>query len=117
MIGTLPATILVAQEESGALIGFLEVGLRSHADGCNPAHAIGFIEGWFVQETFRGRGAGKALILNPAVAGAGKRRPPLTVTICGKSDYHLDGDLRSSWKLLAANAKTEPGTAELPDLG
>jgi hypothetical protein len=55
--------------------------------------------------------------LNPAVAGAGKRQPPLAVTICGKSGYHLDGELQSSWKLLAANAKTESGVAELPDLG
>src|SRR5580658_7280995 len=59
MSGTLPATILVAEEESGVLIGFLEIGLRSHADGCDPAHAVGFIEGWFVQETFRNHGVGK----------------------------------------------------------
>jgi hypothetical protein len=31
--------------------------------------------------------------------------------------YHLDGELRSSWKLLTANAKTESSVAELPDLG
>jgi aminoglycoside 6'-N-acetyltransferase I len=62
MSGTLPATILVAQDESGSLIGFLEVGLRSHADGCDPAHAVGYIEGWFVQETFRNHGVGKELM-------------------------------------------------------
>jgi aminoglycoside 6'-N-acetyltransferase I len=62
MSGTLPATILVAEEESGALIGFLEVGLRSHADGCNPARAVGYVEGWFVQEGFRNRGVGKGLM-------------------------------------------------------
>src|ERR1700733_6794026 len=35
--GNLPMEIFVAQDEGGALIGFLEVGLRSHADGCDPA--------------------------------------------------------------------------------
>jgi hypothetical protein len=34
MYGTLPMTILVSHDESGALTGFIEVGLRSHADGC-----------------------------------------------------------------------------------
>jgi aminoglycoside 6'-N-acetyltransferase I len=34
--GTLPMAILVAEEKDGSLAGFLEVGLRSHADGCNP---------------------------------------------------------------------------------
>jgi aminoglycoside 6'-N-acetyltransferase I len=60
--GTLPATILVAQDASGLLIGFLEVGLRSHADGCDPAHATGYVEGWFVREGFRGRGIGAAMM-------------------------------------------------------
>jgi aminoglycoside 6'-N-acetyltransferase I len=59
---TLPSSILVAQADDGPLIGFLEVGLRSHADGCNPAQPVGFIEGWFVNESFRGRGVGSALI-------------------------------------------------------
>jgi aminoglycoside 6'-N-acetyltransferase I len=59
---TLPATILVAQIDDGPLIGFLEVGLRSHADGCNPARPVGFVEGWFVDESFRGRGIGRELM-------------------------------------------------------
>lgn len=60
--GTLPCVALVAVNEAGALIGFVHVGLRSHADGCDPGRPVGFIEGWFVQESFRGRGIGKALI-------------------------------------------------------
>jgi len=62
MIGTLPIAILVSEDENGALIGFLEVGLRSHADGCNPARPVGFVEGWFVQEQFRNRGVGGELM-------------------------------------------------------
>src|SRR6185437_10945650 len=30
--------------------GFLEVGLRSHADGRNPLRLVGYIEGWYVAE-------------------------------------------------------------------
>jgi aminoglycoside 6'-N-acetyltransferase I len=60
--GTLPAAILVAQAEDGVLNGFLEVGLRSHADGCDTVQPVGFVEGWFVREGSRGRGIGAALI-------------------------------------------------------
>lgn len=60
--GTLPMAILVSQDGDGALTGFLEVGLRSHADGCDTAQPVGFVEGWFVHEAFRRQGIGKALM-------------------------------------------------------
>jgi aminoglycoside 6'-N-acetyltransferase I len=60
--GTLPMAILVSQSDDEALTGFIEVGLRSHADGCDTAHSVGFIEGWFVHEAFRKQGIGTALI-------------------------------------------------------
>jgi aminoglycoside 6'-N-acetyltransferase I len=60
--GTLPCRMLVGESEAGALTGFALVGLRSHADGCNPAQPVGFIEGWFVRAEFRGRGIGRQLI-------------------------------------------------------
>lgn len=62
MNGTLPAAILVAQDTDGMLTGFLQVGLRSHADGCDVSQPVGFVEGWFVQERFRHQGIGKALM-------------------------------------------------------
>lgn len=62
MYGTLPMTILVSQEDGGALTGFIEIGLRSHADGCDPARAVGFVEGWFVHEASRKQGIGSALM-------------------------------------------------------
>lgn len=60
--GTLPVAILVADIGAGRLIGFIEVGLRSHADGCDTARPVGFIEGWFVDEEFRNRGVGRELV-------------------------------------------------------
>jgi aminoglycoside 6'-N-acetyltransferase I len=62
MYGTLPMAILVAVDESGALTGFIQAGLRSHADGCDIARPVGFVEGWFVHEPFRRQGIGKALM-------------------------------------------------------
>jgi aminoglycoside 6'-N-acetyltransferase I len=58
----MPLTILVAEAICGKLVGFVEVDLRSHADGCNPAQAVGYIEGWYVVEEYRVRGVGRKLI-------------------------------------------------------
>jgi aminoglycoside 6'-N-acetyltransferase I len=62
MYGTLPMMILVSQNDSGTLTGFIEVGLRSHADACDPARPVGFVEGWFVHEASRKQGIGSALM-------------------------------------------------------
>jgi aminoglycoside 6'-N-acetyltransferase I len=62
LYGTLPMAILVSDEQNGAVTGFLEVSLRSHADGCDTARPVGFIEGWFVHEAFRKQGIGGALM-------------------------------------------------------
>lgn len=60
--GTLPLVDFVAEAADGTLIGFLEVGLRSHADHCNPAQPVGYVEGWYVAENFRRQGNGSALL-------------------------------------------------------
>jgi aminoglycoside 6'-N-acetyltransferase I len=57
-----PVVVFVS-EDDGFVTGFLEVGLRSHADGCDPARAVGFVEGWFVHLGHRGRGIGRELML------------------------------------------------------
>jgi aminoglycoside 6'-N-acetyltransferase I len=59
---TMPLTILVAEASDGRLVGFVEVDLRSHADGCNPAQPVGYIEGWYVAGAHRQRGIGKKLV-------------------------------------------------------
>ncbi len=58
----LPLVNLVAEDERGAVVGFIEVGLRSHAESCDPMHACGFIEGWFVDEAHRRCGVGGTLV-------------------------------------------------------
>lgn len=61
LYGTMPAVFLVS-EADGALTGFVQMGLRSHADGCDPSRPVGFVEGWFVLERFRHRGIGAVLM-------------------------------------------------------
>jgi len=67
----LPVAVFVAEHSptgpdansgSRELIGFIEVGLRSHADGCDGSHEVGYIEGWFVAQSWRGRGIGRKLV-------------------------------------------------------
>jgi aminoglycoside 6'-N-acetyltransferase I len=60
--GILPATVFVAESDGGAILGFLEAGLRSHADGCDPSHPVGYVEGWYVAESHRRQGIGAALL-------------------------------------------------------
>ncbi|HEX4486762.1 MAG TPA: GNAT family N-acetyltransferase [Terriglobales bacterium] len=60
--GSLPLTVLVAEAEDGRLAGFIEVDLRSHADGCDPSIPVGYVEGWFVQKESRKLGVGAALM-------------------------------------------------------
>jgi aminoglycoside 6'-N-acetyltransferase I len=58
---TLPLVVFVA-EARGVVVGFIEVGLRSHADGCDTRRPVGFIEGWYVEPSRRGSGVGRALM-------------------------------------------------------
>lgn len=52
--------VLVAAVD-GELVGFLEASLRAHVDGCLTS-PVGYIEGWYVAPTHRGRGIGAALV-------------------------------------------------------
>ncbi|HEY2469831.1 MAG TPA: GNAT family N-acetyltransferase [Terracidiphilus sp.] len=62
MSGTLPGTFFVAVGNDEKLVGFIQVGIRSHADGCDTGRPVGFVEGWFVEEGRRGTGIGRNLM-------------------------------------------------------
>ena len=58
-----------------------------------------------------------SMILNPAVASGRNSDRPSAQPVAKKSGYHQKGELRRSWKLLAANAVPVRVGDELPDLG
>ena len=60
--GAMPLINFVAETADGTLTGFAEVDLRSHADGCDPAHPVGYLEGWYVTQEYRWRGIGRRLL-------------------------------------------------------
>ncbi len=59
--GPYPCQVFVAQDE-GLVVGLVLVGMRSHADGCNPRRPVGYVEGWYVATCCRRRGIGRALV-------------------------------------------------------
>lgn len=62
LVLTMPLIIFVVEANDGTLVGFLEVDLRSHADGCNPSRPVGYIEGWYVSEDHRRSEVGRKLL-------------------------------------------------------
>jgi aminoglycoside 6'-N-acetyltransferase I len=52
----------VAGEVGGEIVGFIEVGLRSHADGCDGRWPVGFVEGWSVHPRHQRQAIGRALM-------------------------------------------------------
>ncbi|MEX2177510.1 MAG: GNAT family N-acetyltransferase [Gemmatimonadaceae bacterium] len=55
------AATFVAEYPNGSLCGFVEVGSRPYAEGCDSS-PVGFIEGWWVAEDVRRTGVGRALL-------------------------------------------------------
>lgn len=53
-------TVFLARHD-GRAVGFLELTLRSHVEGCDSSPA-GYIEAWYVAPDQRGRGVGRALV-------------------------------------------------------
>lgn len=55
-------TVFVADRGDGRLGGFLELGERERADGCNTS-PVAYVEGWYVDPDLRLAGVGRALVL------------------------------------------------------
>lgn len=85
--GNLPLVIFVAEDSKGSLVGFLECGLRSHAESCNPSRPVGYVEGWYVAEEHRQRGIGKSLLAAAEEWGRGQGCLEMA------SDAAMDNDL------------------------
>jgi aminoglycoside 6'-N-acetyltransferase I len=59
--GPYPCAVFVAHAGE-AVVGFVEAGMRSHADGCDDRKPVGYLEGWYVVESWRKGGIGRALV-------------------------------------------------------
>lgn len=53
-------TVFIAEEGENA-VAFLELGMRDYAEGC-VSSPVPYVEGWFVEEAWRRRGVGRALM-------------------------------------------------------
>jgi aminoglycoside 6'-N-acetyltransferase I len=53
--------VFVIDRSNGALAGYVEVGTRSYADGCNTT-PVAYIEAWYVDPDVRRVGLGRALL-------------------------------------------------------
>jgi aminoglycoside 6'-N-acetyltransferase I len=60
LIDNLPHAVFIAEDGDRA-VGVAEVSLRQFAEGCETS-PVGFLEGWFVESSHRGRGVGRALV-------------------------------------------------------
>jgi aminoglycoside 6'-N-acetyltransferase I len=59
--GSAAAPTFVAERPSGALVGFIELSVRSYAEGCVTG-PVGYIEGWYVDPDARRMGLGRVLV-------------------------------------------------------
>lgn len=55
--------VFVAESADGGLVGFLEVSIRPFVEDCVTDN-VGYLEGWFVEEDYRRKGIGAALVKN-----------------------------------------------------
>jgi aminoglycoside 6'-N-acetyltransferase I len=55
------AEVFIAEDKDGSVVGFVEVGTRPYADGCDTA-PVGYIEAWYVDPHVRREGYGRALL-------------------------------------------------------
>jgi aminoglycoside 6'-N-acetyltransferase I len=56
-----PVEVLIALDEQGNSIGFIELSIRAYAEGC-VSTKVPYIEGWFVEPNWRRKGIGLRLI-------------------------------------------------------
>ena len=55
------AAVFIAERKDGTVCGFVEVGERSYAEGCETS-PVGYIEAWYVDADARRQGVGRALL-------------------------------------------------------
>lgn len=57
----MPLEVLLAVDEAGAALGFVELSIRAYAEDC-ITDRVAYLEGWYVVPEARRRGVGAALV-------------------------------------------------------
>jgi len=55
--------ILIAELDTGRLVGFLEASVRPFVEDCH-SDSVGYLEGWYVEPEFRKLGIGRQLVVS-----------------------------------------------------
>jgi aminoglycoside 6'-N-acetyltransferase I len=61
LLADMDTAVFLAFNENEQPVGFIEVSLRSFAEGCETS-PVGYIEAWFVGELVRGQNLGRELV-------------------------------------------------------
>ena len=67
-----PAEVLLAFDDSGRAVGFVELSIRNIVDSCS-SDRVAYLEGWYVEPSVRRRGVGSALVAAAERWGVGQR--------------------------------------------
>lgn len=97
--------VLVAENDEGRLIGFLEVSIRPFVEDCSTEN-VGYLEGWFVEEDYRKCGVGRELVRNAENWARQK----------GCSEMASDAEIGNHQSLLAHNKLGYTETSRLVHL-
>jgi aminoglycoside 6'-N-acetyltransferase I len=57
----MPLAVLLAEDDKGDVLGFVELSIRPYAEGC-LTDRVAFLEGWYVIPEARRSGVGRALV-------------------------------------------------------
>ena len=66
-----PLEVLLAEDASGAIVGFAELSIRNYAEDC-VTDRVAYLEGWYVVPEARRQGVGRALVLAAEEWGRGQ---------------------------------------------
>ena len=58
---SMPLAVLIAHDDSGKALGFVELSIRNYAEDC-VTDRVAYLEGWYVVPGARRRGIGRALM-------------------------------------------------------
>jgi aminoglycoside 6'-N-acetyltransferase I len=56
-----PSEVLLACDDSGRAVGFVELSIRNIVDSCS-SDRVAYLEGWYVEPSLRRQGVGSALV-------------------------------------------------------